>query len=338
MVTILISPPRKFHHSHAVSLGWLLAVLILSFCALPAHSRHTRLYACILADNTPGNFLGASSLGSGLWISDDTGKTWGHHGWKHGKTYSVDILNSSKGKTIYLARGDGLLRSTDAGATWKMLTDWRHREVTDVAVLQSDPSLIIITTAVGMWRSQDTGATWGKITKGVESFFLSRVRFHPQYPNRMAAATEKGLFTSNDRGESWRLSGVDSASINDVRYSSDLRLLWVGDKGEVQGEKMYPFYYEDLIGKLWCIEELSGRYAVAGQHGVFIASSRDDDPVDLGKTIKYPYSLCSVGNILLVGTLGDGIYRVQTSGAGAKIESNSLPRSEVWTIRKVEIE
>ena len=321
-----------------VLVNWSLALSMLLFCALPAHSKHTRLYACVLADNTPGNFLGASSLGSGLWTSDDTGKTWKHLGWEHGKTYSVDILNSSKGKTIYLARGDGLLRSTDAGSTWKMLTDWRHREVTDVAVLQSDPSFIIITTAFGMWRSQDTGASWSKITKGVESFFLSRIRFHPLYPNRMAAATEKGLFTSNDRGESWRLSGVDSSSINDVRYSSDSRLLWAGERGEVQGEKMYPFYYEDLIGMLWCIEELPGRYGVVGEQGAFIASSREEDPIDLGKSIQYPYSLCSVGHILLVGTLGNGIYRVDASGTGAKIEGNSLPHSEVWTIRKAEIE
>ncbi len=338
MTTILISPPSKDHLSHAVSFVWSLVLSILLFCATPAHSKHTRLYACVLADNTPGNFLGASSLGSGLWTSDDTGRTWNHLGWKHGKTYSVDVLGGSKGKTIYLARGDGLLRTTDAGTTWKMLTDWRHREVTDVAVLQSDPSLIIITTALGMWRSQDTGATWNKIVKGVESLFLSRIVFHPVYPNRMAAATEKGLFTSNDRGESWRLSGVDSSSINEVRYSSDARLLWVGERGEVQGEKMYPFYYEDIIGTLWSVEELPNRYAVVGKKGAFIVSSRDEDPIELGIAIRYPYSLCSVGNILFVGTLGNGIFRVDASGMVPKIENNSLPHSEVWTIRKVEIE
>src|SRR5688572_7243335 len=105
VIYILISPTKK-NHSHVVLVNWSLALSMLLFCALPAHSKHTRLYACVLADNTPGNFLGASSLGSGLWTSDDTGKTWKHLGWEHGKTYSVDILNSSKGKTIYLARGD----------------------------------------------------------------------------------------------------------------------------------------------------------------------------------------------------------------------------------------
>ena len=127
----------------------------------------TRLCVCILGDDTPGNFMGGSSLGSGLWVSDDTGKTFIQMGWKHGKTYSVDMVKSSKGKTIYIARGDGLLVTTDGGVSWRMLTDWRQTEVMDVAVNQKKPSDIIITTAREKWQSRDFGKTWrmrGKVS------------------------------------------------------------------------------------------------------------------------------------------------------------------------------
>jgi hypothetical protein len=326
----------KDHLSHAVFSVWV--VLILIACVTLANAKHMRLYACVLADNTPGNFLGASSLGSGLWVSDDTGKTWNHLGWKHGKTYSVRVPKYGNGKTIFLARGDGLLRSTDAGSTWRMLTDWRQTEVTDVGALEADPAFLIITTPNGMWRSQDSGKTWMKLTKGVESLFVSRIEFHPKFPNRMAAATEKGLFTSNDRGESWRLSGVDSASMHYLFYSSDVRLHWVGERGEVQGEKMYPLYNEDLIGKMWCIEELVGRYAVSGPKGTFIVSNRDEEPIEMDTTIKNPHTLCAVGNTLFVGSLGGGIAVFDLSADIPKRLSTSLPNAEVWTIRKQEVE
>ena len=338
MVTILISPPRKDLNSRAVFALWSLASLVIIICASSAQSKHTRLYACVLADNTPGNFLGASSLGSGLWISDDTGKTWNHIGWKHGKTYSVEIPKYGNGNTIFLARGDGLLRTTDGGLTWKMLTDWRHSEVIDVSALEANPGFLIITTPQGIWRSLDSGETWEKLTKGVESRFATRIRFHPQFPNRMAAATEKGLFTSNDRGESWRLSGSDSAAMYDVRYTSDFRLLWVGDKGVVQGEKMYPLYYEDFVGKMWSIEELKDRYAICGPRGVYVVSDRDVDPIEFDKTIKDPYTLCSGGDMLFIGTLGWGIYKADVSGKSPKMLGTVLPNAEVWTIRKADIE
>jgi photosystem II stability/assembly factor-like uncharacterized protein len=117
--------------------------------------------------------MGGSSLGSGLWVSDDTAKTFTQFGWKHGKTYSVDIVDGSLGKTIYIARGDGLLGTTDGGATWRMLTDWRQTEVMDVKVDQKKPSNIIITTAREKWRTKDAGKTW-KMVKAVTT--VPRVR------------------------------------------------------------------------------------------------------------------------------------------------------------------
>lgn len=127
---------------------------------------HTRLCVCILADDTPENFMGGSSLGSGLWVSDDTGKTFTQLGWKHGKTYSVDFVKNSGGKIIYIARGDGLLATTNGGISWRMLTDWRQTEVMDVKVNQKKTSHIIITTAREKWRTKDAGKTW-KMVKAV---------------------------------------------------------------------------------------------------------------------------------------------------------------------------
>src|SRR4051812_3451706 len=54
-------------------------------------AQHTRLFACALASDEPTAFMGGSSIGAGLWQSDDTAKTWKQLGWKHVKCYSVDV-------------------------------------------------------------------------------------------------------------------------------------------------------------------------------------------------------------------------------------------------------
>src|SRR5437762_656785 len=96
------------------------AFLLFLLLSSSSFSQHTRIYACLLSNDSAQNFMGGSSLGSGLWKSDDTGKTWSQLGWKHVKCYSV--AQSKDGKTLYQACGNGVLRSTSEGKLWKMMT------------------------------------------------------------------------------------------------------------------------------------------------------------------------------------------------------------------------
>src|ERR1051325_3414940 len=125
--------------------------------ALPVVARHARLYACALGSDDPAFFMGGSSIGGGLWQSDDTGKTWKQLGWKHVKCYSVDVVNKSNGKIIYQACGNGVLKSNDDGISWRMLTDCRMTEVMDIAVDQLSPNIIYIATPGAIWKSDDAG-------------------------------------------------------------------------------------------------------------------------------------------------------------------------------------
>jgi hypothetical protein len=139
-------------------------------------AQHLRIFACAIA-NDSGKFMGASSMGSGLYQSDDTGRTWRHLGWENIKAYSMEMVELSDGRVLYLASGLGVMRSVDFGEHWKVLTDWRISEALDIAVDQKNAQVIYLATAHGPFRSRDGGATWQELTNGLPEPYTSRVQF-----------------------------------------------------------------------------------------------------------------------------------------------------------------
>src|SRR5512145_1281714 len=66
----------------------------------------------------------------GLFVSRDAGATWEHHGWRD--QIKVFYTEAGSDGTIWSACGNGVLRSTDGGATWKITTGWEVTEALKV--------------------------------------------------------------------------------------------------------------------------------------------------------------------------------------------------------------
>jgi hypothetical protein len=116
------------------------------------------VYACVWGH--PKFVVGSSTLHSGLYRTTDGGGTWTHLGPQNLKTFSMDAVDATKGRVLYIAAGNGVHRSLDSGRTWKIVTDWRVTEVLDVVVDQREPHRIYAGTAYGLWISEDYGDTW----------------------------------------------------------------------------------------------------------------------------------------------------------------------------------
>jgi photosystem II stability/assembly factor-like uncharacterized protein len=128
--------------------------------------------------------------------------------------------------TYYMGTvGGGVWKTTDAGTTWKNVSDGQlgTSSVGALAVSESDPNVVYVgmgehavrgvmtSHGDGVYRSTDAGRTWTHL--GLEQTrAISRIRVHPQNPDLVFVAAqgapyganqERGIYRSSDGGSTW---------------------------------------------------------------------------------------------------------------------------------------
>ena len=141
--------------------------------------------------------------------------------------------------TYYMGTaGGGVWKTTDAGNTWKSISDgYFGGSIGSIAVSESDPNVIYVgegeqtlrgnvSSGRGAWKSMDAGETWEFIGLP-NSEHVSRIRIHPSNPNVLYVGVignlwkpnkERGLYKSIDGGKNWKkiLFVSDKAGVGDV--------------------------------------------------------------------------------------------------------------------------
>lgn len=175
------------------------------------------------------------SYGSGLYRSDDGGKTWTNVGLKTSEHIGRIAIDPKDSNTVYVAAqgplwgpgGDrGLFKTTDNGKTWKnILNISENTGVTEIVIDPQNPETLYAASyqrrrhmwtlidggpQSAIYKSTDAGATWNKLKAGLPTTDLGRVglAISPVNSNVIYATVEAadrkgGIFRSNDRGGSW---------------------------------------------------------------------------------------------------------------------------------------
>ena len=301
-------------------LRWI--ILFLLTCTSHVNAQHTRLYAVVLGNDDPANFMAGSSLGSGLWQSDDTGRTWKQLGWKHIKAYSMD--HDSNGRILYLAAGNGVLKSTDHGESWRVMTDWRVAEVMDVKVIARQPNIVLAATAHGMIRSTDAGHSWSLSHSGIEMPYVSRLHLGR---DQVYACAESGLYASADLGKTWRRIWNGSA-VRAISNFKDLHLA-VGDSSWALIRHDNTIAIErNASGAHWDAHYSPGSNVrfVSGINGVGRFWEKEYITYEGPRNV---HAVVSIGETVFAGTLGEGLWANDSDGAWRAI---ALPRSNIWSL------
>jgi photosystem II stability/assembly factor-like uncharacterized protein len=151
----------------------------------------------------------------GLWKSLDTGRTWRHIS-DDPPGISAVAVDPRSHRVIYGGRDDGsLLKSTDGGATWRTtLAGTNNVGVAALAVDPADPSLVYASQA-GILHSRDGGGSWVRGGAGLRLWPQSALA---ALPGALLAGTGDGIFSSGDRGRTFRPSqrGLTALPILDL--------------------------------------------------------------------------------------------------------------------------
>ena len=184
--------------------------------------------------------------GDGIYKSSDAGRTWMHLGLRDAQQIAAIIVDPKDPNRLFVAAVGhpygpnaerGVFRSTDGGQTFqKVLYKDENTGAADLAFDPSNPQTVyavlwaarvapwevrsgasFISGGSGIFKSTDGGTNWGPLTKGLPTAEdgLGRIgiAIAPSEPNRVYASVEanknSGVYSSSDRGESWKLVNSD---------------------------------------------------------------------------------------------------------------------------------
>jgi len=169
-----------------------------------------RVNAITVDPNNPSVIYIGSPSG-GVWKSVDGGATW-----NTGSDYmprigvSTIAVDHNNSNIVYIGTGDrdasdcagiGILKSTDAGATWNMTGMDNSSSGVVVCRMLINPqnsNSIIAACGDGMWKSFNAGATWTKWSGSSAQFY--DVEFKPGDTTIVYAATGGAFYKSTNGG------------------------------------------------------------------------------------------------------------------------------------------
>ncbi len=251
---------------------------------LPLAAQHT-LYTCTAM--TREYVVGAKLLPSGMFARDATGE-WKHEGYNHPFVFGLDY-DPADPSIIYIAAGNGLIRASEHGQRWKILTGSDVTELRDVSVDPHAPGAIYFAHCAGIRFSPDSGATWREIGGTLHRKFTEAIRVDRSRAAVLLAGNEEGIFRSEDGGAHWKLAGASGFQIMHLEQSphDPCRWLAVTEQGGLFGSRDCGLSFESSGGAIGVGHNLydiafdpasKERIAVAGW-GIGVAVS-----MDAGKT------------------------------------------------------
>lgn len=184
-------------------------------------------------DRTDANILIAGSISGGIFRSTDQGKTWKQQS-ANNQNFGISCLSqdtrSGKEKTWYAGSGEfynspsqpgsryignGILKSTDGGLSWKFLSktqtnspekldDWDR--ISRIVIDPTSSKEVVLASIIGgIMRSEDGGENWTRVLGEDGGADYTELVVTPSgkfYATLSSNGTTKGVFRSTD-GINW---------------------------------------------------------------------------------------------------------------------------------------
>ncbi len=274
--------------------------------------------------------------GSGVWKTTDGGATWANVSDKYFKTGSIGAIAvaDSDPNVVYVgmgetairgstsSHGDGVYKSTDAGATWTNVGLADTRQIARVRVNPQNPDVVYVAAqghlwgpneARGIFRTLDGGKTWKHVLFVDDKTGASDLMMDPANPRILYAAFWQvyrkawtmqsggpggGLYKSINGGDTWKklTTGLPEGIVGKVTVTvsrSRPSRVWAMVEAEKGG-----LYRSDDGGDKWTLVNGSHRIRQRAWYysGVFADPTNEDviyvpniqflKSIDGGKTLS----------------------------------------------------
>jgi photosystem II stability/assembly factor-like uncharacterized protein len=240
------------------------------------------------ADSVPARSIGFGKrdgrvylLGQGhLFASDDDGANFTRlrsPSAANGPITSFALLRAPD-ETLLAVAGGRLWRTADGGRQWVTQTPPGDSPVDAVLADAASPELIWAVSQGALALSRDRGNTWHAMGRLPDAHSAIRGMAEADSGARLVATTDRGMFLSEDAGQTWRLQ---EANLPVHLESGPL----AGDPADPR--TLYAVYSLMPYGQVW-------RFAVQG--GNLLART---DPVQIAGGIAFTLLLILAGSLLI---------------------------------------
>jgi len=211
----------------------------------------------MLDPNEPNRLLAG---GQSLWRTNDartpntatTGPTWAAIKAPTASGSNISAIAVAQGNSdiVWVGHGNGdvyvSLNGTFATPIWTRTdTVLPNRIVTSIAIDPTDPRIVYVSfggfSPDDLWRTTNSGATWEDVTgSGSSALPDAPVRWvvlHPQINTWVYAATDVGVFASEDGGANWSVPHDGPSNV------AVFQLFWMSNTlvAVTHGRGMYTF-------------------------------------------------------------------------------------------------
>lgn len=132
-------------------------------------------------------------------------------------------------RVFYVAAINGVLCTTDGGATWRVGTSWDMTEPKSVAVDPNAPDTVYAALPDGLGFSADRGRTWTRREHGLPARgkYTQVVTVDRTQAGRVLAGCETGIYLTDDAGQNWRRVFESTDTVNDLQQSQHDPKFWI---------------------------------------------------------------------------------------------------------------
>lgn len=269
---------------------------------------------------TPSREASAKSSTSGIasariYASRDRGRTWLPSASGVPQHATVNDFAVAHDAVFATTEADGMYVSRDAGQSWSQVVRTFGTSATLTALAATSTGLVVGTRRDGVFRSLDAGRTWAATNQGLEN---REVRRLVATEDRVFAATNGGLFVSEDAAASWRhLTGSGQTNgfvtLRGVLYVADLQGVSRSRDAGRSWERVYDGATPHNLGAggnaVFAL--LYGRGVVRSvDGGVTWTKAQAGLPDDLS---QYTFQVVAADGVLL-GAQWHGVYVSESNG------------------------
>jgi photosystem II stability/assembly factor-like uncharacterized protein len=278
--------------------GAALSGLVSAFGAEPKHDLYVTLNL-----SGQGSIMGGKAPAlSGVYRSTDR-QNFEHVGHHHIRMFKV-IGDPLEPKGLYLAALNGVVHSSDLGATWHILTDWRMTEPKGLAVDPNEPEHLYAGLPDGIAVSRNRGLIWQRMNDGITRAYTHTITVDRTRAGRVLAGTELGIYLTEDGARSWRLVQATADTTYDLRQSP-------------HDPKVF-FAVTAVNGALWSTDSGVTWKPIAGVPTKHTLHHGDFDPRQAGR--------------LAICGWEAGVLISEDSGRTWIDRSAGLPNRQVWSV------